>query len=232
MELTTKKISPTKRVCLRLREARESRDVSLSYMAKKLRLSQAHVEALECCRFEELPFCTMYQKNMIRSYLKVLDLPAKAFVDQFVFEEIKPKQKEAADTEKQKKKVWYHSLSDLPLLLRLAAVLLVIGGFMGYLGMQVKQIIDPPELMVYSPAEGLVTEDPVLRVQGKTEREVQVHINGKRIMNSENGFFDEEVVLSEGVNTLQLSAKKKHGKETRQTRHIIYRKVTDISYNQ
>lgn len=229
MELKTKKITPTKRVCFRLKEAREQHQISLSYMAKKLRMSEDHVLALESCRFDELPFAPIYQKNLIRSYLKILGMNPKHFIDQFVFEEMRPREKKQTNTGNTHGLRWLTVASDLPLIIRLATAVLIVGGVIGYLAIQVKHIVEPPSLAIYAPDDGMITNDPLIRVQGKTEREVQVQINGKNIMNSENGIFDEEITLSEGVNTLIFSAKRKHGKVTTETKHIIYKKGNQLS---
>ncbi len=226
MELTTKKITPPKRVCFRLKEARETRGISLAHMAKKLRTSEDHITALESCQFDNLPFSEIYQKNFIRSYIKILGLHPKHFIDQFVFEELRGQN---AQKKKQQKKPFLSYLSDIPLIARFSVVMLLLITVVGYLALQVKHIVEPPNLAVYAPYDGMVTRAPLIRVQGKTESEVQVHINGKPIMNSKEGFFDEEISLSEGVNTLIFSAQKKHGKMTSETRHIVYKKEQQLT---
>jgi ribosomal 50S subunit-recycling heat shock protein len=60
-------------------------------------------------------------------------------------------------------------------------------------------------------------------VQGETEPEAQITINGQETKNSEKGQFKEEISLAEGVNTITFVVKKKHGKTTTETRHVVYK---------
>ena len=96
------------------------------------------------------------------------------------------------------------------------ALLLII-----YLGLQVRNIIQPPKLLVYSPTDGYITDNYSLLVQGETGKEVQVSINGQVIMNSEEGKFEQKIDLSPGVNTIVVTAQKKHGKTSSITRYVV-----------
>ena len=221
MKFTNKQLTPPKRVCLLLKEAREAKGMTRKEMAKKIRMSKAHIEALEGCHFEMLPFTALYQKNLVKSYIKALDMDPKELVDQFMSEEL-------AYTKKQKKitpkKKFHFSFPNLPLVIKATTIAIIFMSCIGYLVFQVRHIVQPPNLAIYSPENGFVTTEGNANVQGKTDPGVQIHINGRSVMNREDGFFEETIPLTNGVNTITLSATKKHGKTTTKIRHVVYKK--------
>lgn len=222
---TKKQLTPNKRICLRLAEARENQGMTVEEMAKKLRLSSEHITTIEECRFEDLPFATIYQKNIIKKYLQTLGIEPKAYLDQFVYEELSSLPEK---TTPEFSKSSFRSLN-MPFLFRMtgvAAIFILLGS---YFSLQVKRIVDPPTLVVYSPTADTPQYDKNITVKGKTDKEAQVFINGKEVMNNEQGEFQETVSLEEGVNEIQISAKKKHGKLTNETRYVMVRDDNRLS---
>ena len=85
--------------------------------------------------------------------------------------------------------------------------------------------------MVYSPQNGYITNANPLVVRGETEPEVYISINGEEIVHYEAGQFETSIYLAPGVNTITISATKKHGKTTTETRHVILKESDKFSYN-
>lgn len=213
-----KKLNPPKRVCFCLKEARERAGMTLEEISVKTKIDRKNLQALEQCRFSDLPEAVIYQKNFVRSYVEALGLDAKPFLTQYHAEE---------ETKKKfrhpYKIIKFNPLSNLPMILRVVLSIVVVAILVGYLSVQVKRIVDPPELLLDQPLDGLITMNDNIIVQGKTEKEVTVAINGKEIGVNEQGLFEERVDLKDGVNTLVVSAKKKHGKVTEITRHVVHK---------
>jgi len=111
-------------------------------------------------------------------------------------------------------------------MIRAVALMSLVIGFLGYLIFQINGILHPPKLVVYMPAEGYVSSRLIIAVQGETEKEVKLQVNGKEIIANEQGKFEAEVDLSNGVNTITISAIKKHGKTATVTRHVIVKAET------
>lgn len=63
-----------------LREGRERRKLSVEQVARDLNLTVATIEALEKDQFERLPG-PVFARGYLRSYAKLLDLPAEPFLD-------------------------------------------------------------------------------------------------------------------------------------------------------
>ncbi len=220
-----KKLIPPKRVCLRLKEIRKKKGVSLKELAKRTKISKKNLLALEECRFNDLPSGSVYQKNFVKCYVEALGAEPGPYLHQYVIEETVNKEKK-----KKNQEVKGTGLSYLPFILRYGAVIAVALVLVLYLGMQVRNIIEPPNLAVYSPQDGYITTEHSLLVQGETGKEVQVSINGQEIMNNEQGQFEEMIDLSPGVNTIVVMAEKRHGKITTITRHVVLKQSQEISY--
>ena len=215
-----KKLIPPKRVCLRLKEARKKRGLSLDQLAKKTKISKEHLQALEECRFCDLPEAEVYQKSYVKKYVEALDINSESFLQQYLSEEtVERKTKHPSGNVKSQ------YLHNLPIVLRYSLAIILVFSLFFYLGWQVKKIVEPPDLVIYAPLEGQVTEDFFVLLQGETNKEVQVAVNGKSIRTNEQGEFSEMIDLSAGVNTLVIEAKKKHGKITKITRHVTLRQV-------
>lgn len=218
--------NPPKRVCLRLRELRLQKNVLLEEIAEKTKIDKKYLLALEECRFEDMPKAKVYQKNIIHRYVEALSIESEPFLQQYLIEEsIKEKKKHPHRALK------ISSLCNLPLFLRSTFIMMIVLLLLGYFGWQIKNIITPPPLVIYSPQDGFIAKNNQLLVIGETDKEVIVTINGKIIGNSENGQFKEIINLSPGVNTIMISAQKKHGKITTEIRHVVFKNPPPFSFN-
>lgn len=222
---THKKLTPTTRVCLRLKALREAAGVSIGEMCERTKLGKAYIEALESCAFHELPTGRIYQKNFIKLYLEALGIDPSNYIRQFLLEEEVP-QKARAHPYTPFRSFHFHSLPSLIRQGGLAAIFLI---GVWYLGGQIHNIVTAPRLQVYTPENGHITYKHSIAVRGSSEKETAVTVNGKTVMNSEGGLFQETVDLILGVNTITITATKKHGKTTSETRYVTYRDQPAIS---
>jgi cytoskeletal protein RodZ len=223
-EFTSKKLKKAKRVCFRLREARENAGFSIDDISEKTRLDKKIIVALEDCRFDDLPKGTVYRKQFIKAYLQAVGVNPNSYIWQFTSEEA-TKAAEYHPTKSVDRKFF----QNLPAVLRVASLAVVSIIFIGYLGLQVRRILVPPQLFVHSPTDGLVTDDSAIVVQGATGKEVRIVINGKDIASDTAGQFKEKIDLTPGINTITVSAVKKHGKTTTEVRHVIVRRQQQIT---
>lgn len=197
-------------------------------MAKKTRLSKKYITALEACEFEKLPKGGVYQKNFIKRYLNVLNLPATSYIQQFLIEEgyNKPAEEpQQAHPHTPKPVLRFQALPDL---MKYISVAVVLFSVLGYLGWQVHRILEPPMLTLASPEDGHITSDEQITIRGVAEPETHLTINGKGISLAEEGHFEQTLDLVEGVNTIVVEATKKHGKTTTETRYVTQRPVQQV----
>jgi len=94
-----------------------------------------------------------------------------------------------------------------------------LGAFL--VGGQMVRFLKPPTLTIMSPQNGLVTTLPSVLIEGYTEKEVAVQVNGVPIQNNEEGFFQAPLPLETGVNTIAVQATKKSGKQRTELRTVV-----------
>ncbi len=206
------------------RTAREKFDLDLCAASKAARIPKKYLECLEKNKFSGLPKAKVYRLNYVKEYAHFLHLDESEMLKQF------EKENGLKGTEiiHPKQHVRNTPLFSFSILIRNLLIAGLILSFTGYLAYQVKRVLEPPRLFVYNPTEGITINDYHIAVQGETEKECQLSINGKEIMPDEKGRFNLSVDLSEGLNTIIITATKKHGKNTTLTRHIV---VKNISYS-
>jgi cytoskeletal protein RodZ len=210
------------RVGERLKKAREEQQLRLDDIYKKNRIPLKYLEAIESGRFKELPQAKAHRLAYIREYAEALNLNPASFLYQFSQEADLTNEITAHPS--RGRKLW--ALNSLSNIFRNVAVAVLLLGFLGYLTWQVNGILQPPKLSVFTPADGYISSKLVTLVQGETEKEVRLTVNGKDIRPNDKGKFEIPVDLSNGVNTITISAIKKHGKMTTITRHVIVKHGT------
>lgn len=221
-----KSLEAPKRVCLRLKECREARGMSMAELASRTRISERYLLALESCRFDDIPFGVIYQKNFIKRYAAALNLSPQDFLDQYLSEELRELPTAPVISLATRKR-----LPNFPALIRRVTLGVGVGVVIAYLGIQVKQSIEPPALALYSPPNGAVLSLPEVSIHGATAREARVFINNEPVITDGNGEFKEKIYISPGINTIVVSAKRKHGKTTTETRHVILKEAEQVSFN-
>ena len=208
-------------VCLgaKLRGKRQKQGASLDALARQTHIPSKYLLAIEQGAFNTLPKARAFRLAYVKEYAEALGFDRDLMVEQMIREAglddvsfIHPQTP-----------VKQFPFASLASALRLAGTAALAILFVGYLGWQIKGIIQPPRLMVYSPFEGDVVNQLSALVQGETEHEARLTVNGQEIMVNEAGKFEDKIDLSPGVNTITVAAEKKHGKTTTVTRHLVVR---------
>ncbi len=111
--------------------------------------------------------------------------------------------------------------SRTPIVVGVLAILLFIGGFVGW---HIREVSAPPALAVVVPEEGMHVSGSVVKLFGKTEPTATILINGERILVQDDGQFEAELDIPSGLNTLKVEAKRRQGQSTIIERHVIAEK--------
>jgi hypothetical protein len=88
------------------------------------------------------------------------------------------------------------------------------------LGRGVNKIITPPILLVTAPEKNIYTDKNEIKVEGVTEKEVDLRINNQPLLTDTNGRFSVDINLLKGLNIIKISSQKKHSKPS-----IVYRQI-------
>ena len=95
--------------------------------------------------------------------------------------------------------------------------------FFWFLAAQLMGFTSAPALRINEPMGNSVIDKPSVRIQGHTDKESQLTVNGREITMNELGEFDQEIELIAGVNTLHFLVQNRFGKVSQETRYVVVR---------
>ncbi|PIT95472.1 hypothetical protein CO116_01450 [Candidatus Falkowbacteria bacterium CG_4_9_14_3_um_filter_38_19] len=206
-------------VAEQLRRARQDKKIKLKQVAKKLNINEKYLASLEKGEYDKLPR-GVYGKNFLREYANWLGLDyqelAKAYNG-----ELNIYQPQGAKELFAKQVVKKQYLWAIPKITRNILIIAIVAICFVYLGWRFNKIISPPDLLIYSPVENLITVQSTVEVLGKTEAEAQIIINNEIVLSDTSGNFSKTVSLKDGLNNISITASKKYGRSKTITRQIL-----------
>lgn len=216
VDFIPKKISSEESLGEELRRARQAKNLSTIEVAKSLQISQEYLLALEMEDFNLLP-SGLYGKNYLKKYADFLGIPkdkTDIFLSQLEskFDEEDPFSQKVVSKSK---------LLIFPKIIKNILISLAILVCFLYLTLYFKNIIVAPDLEIYTPAQNMMINESAIEVTGQTEAGAEVSINDEAVLANKDGYFSKLINLKKGLNTLEISAKKKYSKEIIITRQIL-----------
>ena len=203
-----------------LQEARIAKGLTPQEIERAIKIREKYILAIEADNFGELP-SPSYAKGFIRNYAEYLGLSTESVMAFF----------RRQMTEVSKTSILPKGVSD-PLnapvfhltpgrfIILIVSLLLLV--FLFYLGRQYVLIGHAPPMTVTSPIHQQIVSAPRVVVEGKTDADTTVVINGVSTIVRDDGRFYDQVPLSPGVNTITISATSRFGKTTTIVREVGY----------
>lgn len=201
----------------RLKAMRAATGLTLSELAAKTKIRKAHLAAFEADAYDQLP-APMYARQYLKTYARALGGDPDYFLRRFDDE------RGTCDFLAASRLPVRRTHSSLFLVpsrwIAAAGVigLLVLVG--GYLGLQIRAIVEAPALIVQEPTDGISTDDAVIVVRGKTDPHVRIEVNGVQVLTQHDGTFTTDVQLERGLNVLEIQGAKRYSKA-----NTIYRRI-------
>jgi hypothetical protein len=207
-----------------LRQAREDAGFDVSEIAAKSKIPERYLRLFEDrISLAEAPE-DAYTKIYLKAYGKFLGFESSSLVEMYRREKTRtPKSMTKVETTRRHPLTTISS-SELAVAPRVVqnALLGALGvGLLGYLAYGIITAIAPPQITLLAPYEGMVTTDRRITIEGRTETEVALMINGKPVNPDQSGKFTDTIDLQEGVNTISVSGTKKHSKAMIIARRVI-----------
>jgi transcriptional regulator with XRE-family HTH domain len=211
VSFSTKKIVSQQTVPETLRQVREERGEDITKIAKALNIQSRHLLALEEGAYEKIPG-EIYARQWLRAYGRYLDIDVRWLLKEYERERGVQMQFSGFNLPEVKtsRLVWL-----TPQALKFCGLAIVILGLSAYLGLSVKNILQPPTLVIYEPSNNLITEQGIINITGQTEPETELTINSEIVLADEQGNFNKQINLSSGLNILEVIATKKHGAQNK-----------------
>lgn len=204
----------------KLRALRRDKGVTLEALTKLTKLQVKYLEALERGRYEELPE-PLYARNYLRSYVKALGADESYFLE--LYDEEVAAVDYFAHYRMPRTRLQSVRLFVLSRLLRTVMIAGVFLALFSYIGYEINALYAPPWLKVVSPEDSQLVSAPQLEVVGQVENEeVDVYVNGDRVVVDEGGTFRGKVNLTLGPNELRVEAKRRYSRRAIVKRTVVY----------
>lgn len=203
-------------------EARVAKGLTPSAVEQAIKIREKYIIAIEADDFGALP-SPSYAKGFVRNYAEFLGLPTDSIMAFF----------RRQMTDVTRASLLPKGVSDP---LDASIVHLTPGRFIGilvailfiaflfYLGRQYFQIGKTPSLSVTSPSNQLIVESSRVVVEGKTEPDATVTINGVSVIVRDDGRFYEQIAVEPGVNKIVIISTSRFGKSTTVTKEVGFQK--------
>ncbi|MBU0670993.1 MAG: helix-turn-helix domain-containing protein [Patescibacteria group bacterium] len=192
----------------KLRRAREEQEISIERASSETRIKKEYINFLETGQYNKLPGL-LFIENYLKTYTNFLHLSWPRVKKMYEEEKVMYK-----EPEKPGKSVQHIKKAlNVPKLVYGLIIAMVVMLILSYLGFEVSNIVEPPSLNISNFPDNVITSEHSIEIIGQTDPEANVFINGQMINVDPSGSFIELVPLQEGINTINISAKKKHSKE-------------------
>ncbi|MDP3764230.1 MAG: helix-turn-helix domain-containing protein [bacterium] len=178
-----------------------------------------HLKKIEKGEWCDLP-SGVYVKGFLKKYAQVVGLDENELALRY---ENEWQQICYVDLPKPKNKI----LNRLNFLKQVSFRWLVLGTVgvfvLFYIGWQFKVILEKPDLNLNYPTESdTIVDNPKLEFKGKVSRDSVLTINNETIFAGEDGSFVKEIELLNGINTFEIKAVSRFGKENKEIKRVTY----------
>lgn len=93
-----------------------------------------------------------------------------------------------------------------------------------YSGFEIKRYITGPEIILEKNLKYYSIKESPINIKGRAVNISDIRINDYKIFMNEEGYFSEEILLSEGLNEIKISGIDKFGRETKEIIDVFYKK--------
>jgi len=198
----------------RLNKLRSEKRITLGEVSKSTRIQIKYLEYLESGRFEKLP-ADVYVKGFLRSYAQYLGMDENYLIRLYERErEIHNNIKKEEPKQNSFRPIRFSNIIITPKFLVAFLIVFFVGLGFFYLYRELSIFISSPMLAITSPVNNFSTEEKEITVEGLTEKDAKLLINGQPTIVDENGKFSEALVLQPGLNTITIKAINRFEKES------------------
>lgn len=194
-------------------QIRNKLNLDIKTVSMLTQIKESYIVNLEAGNYSSLPG-EVYTKGFLKSLAELYHIKDSVLIQQYEKEHgFEPKEK----TKPQSAKTPI-SLTPRGIILTSGIILALLG--LIYVGIQIKSVLAAPFLQITDPASDTAVSGNSLVVAGRAEIGADVTINNQAVLTDRGGVFNESLVLSPGVNIIEIKAINKFGKESRIVRKI------------
>ncbi len=206
-----------------LRHIRQQRGISLEKVSEKTKILHSLLKNLEEDNYDLLP-PPAYLKGIIKRYAQFLKLNPGKVVNLYQKTNGHHLQSGKNDLLPQNRFL-VNQISIFPFLRKILRwffhnILFIIIGL--YFLYEILLFLLPPRIVIIAPSTDYSTNQAKIVLKGKVRRGKALFLKGKEIPLNKDGSFQEVIILSPGLNEIDLKAVNNLGKTSFAKRNIIY----------
>ena len=201
----------------KIKSLRKAANITIGEMENNTKISKTILKAFEAGDYTKLPE-PIYARNFLKIIAKTLKTDETYFLDLYENECGACDYVQNARLPRQRTHALRFFVASR--LVKIFFILFIALSLIGYLGLQIREIIKAPSLSISAPVDGLTTQDATIFVSGESELGSQVLVNGELVLLSTDGHFEQEVALERGVNVIMIEGAKRYSKKA-----LLYRRV-------
>lgn len=212
-----------------LRQVREQLNLDIKTVSILTQIKPSYLEELETGNYPALP-ADVYLRGFLKSLATFYRIKEQLLIDQYEKERGFSAEGgsafggEAHNSSREQK----FKVSFTPKTIILGASLLVALVAIGYIGNQIRSVLAPPFLALNEPNSDQTVEGNSIVVSGKAEVGAEVFINNQPVLTDSSGQFTENLLLSPGLNVVEVTEKNKFNKQSKITRQITSQQLKPV----
>ncbi|MGI6423301.1 MAG: RodZ domain-containing protein [Candidatus Dojkabacteria bacterium] len=206
-----------------LKNKRESLGKNLNTVSVDTKIQKRFLEYLENNQYEKFD-SDVFASGFIKIYSKYLGLDVEKVLavyrrSNLQKKEVKNKQSSSLKTKKRLK------IELTPQLISITALSIFLLLVIGYIGYQIYKFQTPPQLTITYPTDEYESNQEKIFVKGSTDAGSTISINGLPTDIDALGYFEKEITLNEGANSITVTARKKSNSslESTETLKVFYK---------
>lgn len=229
-EFNRKKIKGQKTLGEKLRSARKNLSSDLEFMEKETRVSLKYLQALELDNYQHLP-AEVYVLGFLKRYAEFLNLDKDEIIEQYQLQKKLYCQFKISKKNNQNEDIINPKVSDkwlkgpsfviTPKLLVTSLIIFLVLGIFSYIWYQVKGFATAPPLELEELLDDQIVKVESINISGETSSGSNVYINNQAVAVNKDGKFVQEIKLTNGMNSIEITAKNKAEKETKKVIKVL-----------
>ncbi len=207
-------------------ELRTKAGLTRAEAANLSKVSEGSIRSLEEERWEEISD-PLYFEHVFRTYLGIYAIQQTYYLQKYRASlKIETRERTTQELMPLVRVRWF-DFTVWSRVLAAVGLCLFAGLIGGYVFYQVRAVTAAPSLSIEMPKEGERLARPVADIQGKTEPDATVSINGRPAIVEADGHFTLSIDIPSGPTVIVIQAKKRRGKTAEAIRHVFYQRTAE-----
>lgn len=211
-----------------LAKERRAQGLRLSDIARHLKIKLNYLKAIEAEDLKSLP-PPVYVQGFLEHYARFLKLDTTMILRHYktersILNNLRPAEKLVYQSKLKR----FSLLNISPKIVKLGLIACGIIAFLAYLALELSGFSAPPALKIITPSDNEQINTDTLVISGESDPEAAIFVNGQQVFVDQEGNFQEQIILAEGLNIIEILARNKLGRERMFAKNVLVRLPEDF----